>query len=139
MTVQALHLRLAAALMALAASQVCAQASEADAAASASAFEPCRACHSLQPDGGDKANKAKGPNLKGLLGRPVAGDEAFAYSPVLQAAGFAGEVWSVERLDQFLSDPEAVFPGLWMADRHAPLPDAARKAIADFIADPNSR
>jgi cytochrome c len=136
MSARTFPFRLAAMLVALAVSQVRARAGETEAAAGGAAFEPCRACHSLEADGG----KAAGPNLKGLVGRPVAGDEAFAYSPVLRAAGFAGEVWSAETLDRFLSDPEAMYPGLWMADRHEPLPDAAvRKAIADFIADPNAR
>ena len=47
----------------------------------AALFEPCRACHSLDP-----ATKVMpGPNLAGLIGRKVAGDPNFDYSPVLRA------------------------------------------------------
>jgi cytochrome c2 len=51
-----------------------------------------------------------GPNLAGLIGRKVAGDEKFDYSPVLQQAREQGRVWTVEALEMFLADPEAMFP-----------------------------
>lgn len=74
------------------------------------AFEACQACHALSKDAGPKP----GPQLIGVLGRPVGGDPAFDYSPVLQAARGKGEIWTKERLDAFLSDPEAMYPGTWM-------------------------
>ena len=64
------------------------------------AFEPCQACHALTKDAGQKP----GPQLVGLIGRPVAGDPAFDYSPALRAARDKGDVWT-GRLDLFLSDP----------------------------------
>jgi cytochrome c len=97
-------------------------------------FEPCRACHALDAE----APPMAGPNLSGLIGRIVAGDPKFDYSPVLRAARTAGQVWNRGLLDQFLRDPEAMFPGMWMTWR--PMPDAAeRQALADFLADPKSR
>lgn len=97
-------------------------------------FEPCRACHALDPASPPMA----GPNLFGLIGRAVAGDPKFDYSPVLRAARASGGVWNRRLLDQFLRDPEAMFPGMWMTSR--PMPDAAeRRALADFLADPKSR
>jgi cytochrome c len=97
-------------------------------------FEPCRACHVLDP----AARTMPGPNLAGLIGRKVAGDEKFDYSPVLQQAREQGRVWTVEALEMFLADPEAMFPAMWMS---APgIRDmAGRKALARFIADPTSR
>jgi cytochrome c len=97
-------------------------------------FEPCRACHALDVD----APPMAGPNLSGLMGRTVAGDPKFDYSPVLRTARATGRVWDHKLLDQFLRDPEAMFPGMWMTSR--PMPDAAeRRALADFLADPKSR
>ena len=77
----------------------------------AALFAPCRACHSLDP----AAKAIAGPNLAGLLGRKVAGDPAFDYSPVLRAAHDEGRVWTRERLEQFLADPVAMFPAMWMS------------------------
>ena len=104
------------------------------AADDAALFEPCRACHSLDP-----ASKVMaGPNLAGLIGRKVAGDPQFDYSPVLRQARDAGRVWTLEALETFLADPEAMFPAMWMSAQG--IRDAtARKALARFIADPASR
>ena len=100
----------------------------------AALFAPCRACHSLDP----AAKVMPGPNLAGLIGRKVAGDPAFDYSPVLQQAREAGRIWTPEALETFLADPEAMFPAMWMSAQG--IRDAAeRKALARFIADPASR
>jgi cytochrome c len=97
-------------------------------------FAPCRACHSLDP----AAKVMPGPNLAGLIDRKVAGDPAFDYSPVLRQARDDGRVWTLEMLEAFLADPEAMFPAMWMSQqgiRHA----ADRKALARFIATSTSR
>jgi cytochrome c len=100
----------------------------------AALFEPCRACHSLDP----AAKTMPGPNLAGLIGRTVAGDPTFDYSPVLRAARNEGRVWTRELLERFLADPEAMFPAMWMsAPRIRNAED--RKALAAFIADPALR
>ena len=104
------------------------------AADDAALFTPCRACHSLDP----AAKIMPGPNLAGLIGRKVAGDPAFDYSPVLQQARDDGRVWTLETLETFLADPEAMFPAMWMSAQG--MRDAAeRKALARFIANPVSR
>ena len=100
----------------------------------AALFAPCRACHSLDP----AAKVMPGPNLAGLIGRKVAGDPAFDYSPVLRQAREEGRIWAREALETFLADPEAMFPAMWMSAQG--IRDAAeRKALARFIADPASR
>jgi cytochrome c len=97
-------------------------------------FEPCRACHSLDPG----ARTMPGPNLAGLIGRKVAGDEKFDYSPVLRQAREEGRLWTVEALEMFLANPEAAFPAMWMSAQG--IRDASdRKTLARFIADPASR
>jgi cytochrome c len=102
--------------------------------AGARLFEPCRACHSLDPD----ERGLPGPNLSGLLKRKVGGDGAFDYSPVLRKARDEGLGWDEARLERFLTDPAAMFPGLWMATRGV---DNAsdRRALVRFLADPSSR
>jgi len=85
-------------------------------------FEPCQACHALAPGGPQKP----GPHLTGLIGRKVAGDQAFDYSPALRAARDKGDVWTKERLDAFLSDTEAMYPGGWMGS--PPIRDAKQRA-----------
>jgi cytochrome c len=86
------------------------------------AFEPCKACHALTLDAGQKP----GPQLVGVIGRPVAGDPAFDYSPALRRARDRGEVWTKERLDVFLRDPEALYAGTWMGS--PPIRDAQQRA-----------
>ena len=93
------------------------------------AFDPCLACHALDPSVSDLA----GPNLAGLIGRPVAGDINYAYSPVLEAAGDDGLIWTPERLKRFLADPEGMFPGMWMSYRGID-DEKELEALADFIA-----
>ena len=97
-------------------------------------FTPCRACHSLDP----AERGLPGPNLAGIIGRKVGGDPAFDYSPVLRKARDDGLRWDAQRLEVFLADPAAMFPGLWMAMRG--IEDAAeRRSLVRFLADPLSR
>jgi cytochrome c len=86
------------------------------------AFETCKACHALSRDAGQKP----GPQLVGVIGRPVAGDPAFDYSPVLRRAHDAGEIWTKDKLDLFLGDPEAMYAGTWMGS--PPIRDAMQRA-----------
>lgn len=86
------------------------------------AFEACQACHALTREAGPKP----GPQLIDLIGRPVAADPGFDYSPALRAGRDKGETWTKERLDRFLSDPEAMYPGTWMGG--PPVRDAGMRA-----------
>ena len=97
-------------------------------------FAPCRACHSLDP----AERGLPGPNLAGLMGRKIAGDTAFDYSPILRKARDEGLRWDAKRLNDFLADPAEMFPGLWMSMRG--IEDAAeREALLRFLTDPASR
>ena len=98
------------------------------------AFTPCRACHSLDP----AERGLPGPNLSGVIGRAVGGAAEFDYSPVLRKARDEGLRWDAKRLETFLADPAAMFPGLWMSMRG--IEDAAeRQALVRFLSDPVSR
>ena len=89
------------------------------------AFEACQACHALTRDAGQKP----GPQLANVIGRPVAGDPAFDYSPALRAARDNGDIWTAERLDIFLADAEAMYPGQWMGSP----PIRSAKLRADLL------
>ena len=98
------------------------------------AFTPCRACHSLDP----AERGLPGPNLSGVIGRAVGGVAEFDYSPVLRKARDEGLRWDATRLEAFLADPAAMFPGLWMSMRG--IEDATeRLALVRFLEDPASR
>jgi cytochrome c len=100
----------------------------------ARAFTPCRACHSLDP----AERNLPGPNLSGVIGRPVGGAADFDYSPVLRKAREDGLRWDAKRLDAFLADPAAMFPGLWMSIRG--IEDTAeRQKLVRFLEAPSSR
>jgi len=100
----------------------------------AQAFTPCRACHSLDP----AERNLPGPNLSGVVGRAIGGDAAFDYSPVLRKARDEGLRWDAKRLEAFLADPAAMFPGLWMSMRG--IEDAAeRQALVRLLEAPSSR
>lgn len=64
----------------------------------------CVACHTFDEGGANKI----GPNLHGIVGRPVASHEGFAYSTALQEYG--GN-WDYEKLSCFIQDPKGCVPG----------------------------
>jgi cytochrome c len=100
----------------------------------AQAFTPCRACHSLDPT----ERNLPGPNLSGVVGRSIGGDAAFDYSPALRKAREDGLHWDAKRLEAFLADPAAMFPGLWMSMRG--IEDTAeRQALVRYLTDPSAR
>ena len=78
-----------------------------DPALGARVFNKCKACHVANKDGGNKI----GPNLWGIVGRPVAAVEGFAYSPALRELGGA---WTPERLSGFLQNPKSYAAGTKM-------------------------
>lgn len=97
--------------LALLIAATCAQAADPTAeratlAAGERAFQKCYACHSLEgPD-----PNTQGPSLKAIIGRPVAGEAGFAYSPAMRAYAAARPRWTREALDMFIADPQGVVP-----------------------------
>lgn len=89
----------------------------------------CASCHTLA-----RADEGlPGPSLAGLIGRRLAGDPDYDYSPALRAAAARGLAWDAALLDRFLADPEAMIPGLWMGENG--VRDAAdRAAVVRFLA-----
>lgn len=74
------------------------------------AFQKCYACHSIEP--GEQG--LAGPNLRGVVGRPVAGAPGFAYSAALRALKQREPVWTEALIDRYVADSEAVAPGTTM-------------------------
>jgi len=97
--------------LALLAAAACGQAvaSAVDAATLAQgeqAYQKCYACHSLEgPDPG-----TQGPSLKGIVGREIAAEAGFTYSPSMRVYAAQQPRWTREALDAFLANPQAAVP-----------------------------
>jgi cytochrome c2 len=79
-----------------------------DAGAGKAVFSKCKACHTLDASG----KNAVGPNLYGVVNRPVAAAAGYKYSDAMK--GKSPEVWSPSLLDQYLADVKGVVPGTKM-------------------------
>ena len=98
-------------------------------AAGERAYQKCYACHSL--GGPDPATQ--GPSLKGIVGRPVAGEEGFAYSRAMRAYRSVRPRWTRETLDAFIADPQGVVPDNEMGF-FGIANDQERRALVEFLA-----
>ena len=104
------------------------------AAPDAAVFAPCAACHAMEPG----RNSPAGPTLHGIVGRPVAAERGFNYSPALRRFAAGNPRWTRELLDRFLADPEGLVPGTEMG--FVGMSDAARRrALIDWLAVPRRR
>lgn len=68
----------------------------------------CAICHVAEAGAADST----GPNLAGVVGRPAASRAGFGYSPGMKAIQIT---WSAESLDKFLSSPQGMVSGTFMA------------------------
>jgi cytochrome c len=83
----------------------------ADATAGAAVFKKCQSCHSIEKGGPNKV----GPDLWGVVGRPVATHEGFSYSAGMKEFSKGGqETWTFDHLNHFLSGPKAFVKGTAM-------------------------
>jgi cytochrome c len=66
-------------------------------------LEACQPCHDAEP-----GSHQVGPSLHGVIGREVGTADGYRrYSPALKQAEGA---WTADRLAEYLSDPQAMFP-----------------------------
>lgn len=83
----------------------------------------CASCHYL-----DQHANFVGPNLVGILGRPIADANGYAYSSAIR--DLKGE-WTADRLVAFLTNPQYFAPGTKMAVTGWS-PDDAQAVLAYF-------
>ena len=83
-----------------------------DASAGEKIFKRCAVCHGI----GD-TKKPVAPNLNGVIGRTAGTQEDFGkkYSKAMVAAGEGGLVWTVENINEYITDPKKKVPGNKMA------------------------
>lgn len=102
--------------------------SHASVAQSEPLFRQCYACHATEPG----RNTPAGPTLHGIVGRPIAAEPGFNYSPALRRLAQQQARWTPELLDRFLADPSAVAPGTEMG--FPGLEDQVkRRALIDWL------
>jgi len=82
----------------------------ADPARGATAAKKCQSCHNF---GEGEPNK-QGPGLYGVVGRLEGSHEGFAYSDGMMAHNAAGDTWTYENLNHFLTKPSDYVPGTKM-------------------------
>ena len=97
-----------------------------DAALGEEAFKKCKSCHAIvAPDGTAVQKGGKvGPNLYGVIGRPVASLPDFKYGDSILAVGAAGTIWDEALLAAYVADP-----GAWLKEKTG---DAAAKSKMSF-------
>jgi ankyrin repeat protein len=92
-------------------------------------FEACGHCHGSPTRTGVEGDVYKGPPLMNVVGRDIASFDKFGYSAaLLREEG----VWTYEKLNRFLTNPGAYWPGTKMVDGYESselnLPDVADRA-----------
>lgn len=93
----------------LAAFAISAPAFAGDAAKGENEFKKCKACHSITAADGTAIVKGgnTGPNLYGVVGRPVASYPDFKYGEGIQEAAAKGLVWDEAMIAAYVADPTA--------------------------------
>ena len=95
-------------------------------------FRACQACHTLSPDGGNRA----GPTLYGVIGRRIGTAPGYVYSDALPRLDI---VWSRETIARlFEVGPAAYTPGTKMPEQTITDP-ADRLALVDWLARATQR
>ncbi|UZW55383.1 cytochrome c family protein [Sphingobium sp. JS3065] len=98
----------------------------ADAGVGKQKLQLCASCHDFTQGGPNRI----GPNLWGIVGRPVASHAGFAYSPAMK--GHRGS-WDYGVLFEFLGSPGRVVPGTKMSFAGLRKPED-RAAVIKYLA-----
>ena len=94
-------------IAACAAAAIAAPAFAGDAAAGEKTFTKCKVCHAIIAADGTAVVKGgkTGPNLYGVVGRPLASYPEFKYGDGILAAGAKGLVWDEAMITEYVKDP----------------------------------
>ncbi len=79
----------------------------ADAAKGEQVFKKCTSCHTINAGGANGI----GPNLHGVLGKPIAAHPGFAFSSALKDKG---GTWDFKTMDEWVHNPKKFAPGTKM-------------------------
>ncbi|WFU76872.1 c-type cytochrome [Bradyrhizobium sp. CB2312] len=90
--------------------------------------QQCAVCHTTS----SSEPTRQGPPLVKIVGRPAGKVDGFKYSEALAKADFA---WDETRLDAWLTNPQAVIPGVTMVYRQAK--PETRAAIIAYLKEQN--
>jgi cytochrome c len=85
----------------------------------------CLTCHNFGKGQGDKV----GPDLYGIVGRPIASEPGFNYSSQLKAKG---GTWTFDALNKWIENPRADVPGTLMTFGGVPS-EKQRAEIIDYL------
>ncbi|HEV7320860.1 MAG TPA: cytochrome c family protein [Ensifer sp.] len=100
---------------------------KADAAAGEAVFKKCASCHTADKGGANKV----GPNLWGLVNRPIASHEGFSYSAGMKTFSEGSKVvWDYDHLSFFIEAPKKHVPGTAMGFAGVKKPDERANLIA---------
>jgi cytochrome c len=89
-------------------------------------FQACAACHTLTPDGGNRA----GPTLHGVFGRRIASARGYNYSESLKKLDI---IWNAETIARlFEVGPAQYTPGTKMPEQHISTAED-REALVRFL------
>ena len=83
---------------------------KADVTAGQAVFAKCQSCHNNAPGGPNQI----GPNLNGVVGRPIASHAGFAYSDAMKTEAQKDKNWTLDVLYQYLKAPTSYVPGTKM-------------------------
>ena len=99
-----------------------------DVAAGEKVFAKCKTCHEIGPNA-----KAKiGPPLTGVVGRPAASVQGFAYSEALKKKAAEIGAWDKAKLEEWLTDPSKYAGGQVKMLFKLASPDE-RKQVVDYL------
>lgn len=92
------------------------------------AYQKCYSCHALKPN----LAKLEGPNLRKIVGRRVAAEAGFEYSPALRRFARRHPRWTPSLLDRYVADPEAMVPRTSM-NFHGIADPAERRVLISYL------
>jgi cytochrome c len=98
----------------------------ADASAGEAIFKKCGACHTIEKGGPNKV----GPNLFGVVERPIASHEGFSYSAGMKTFAEANKTWTYDHLSYFIEAPKKHVPGTAMGFAGVKKPEERASLIA---------